>query len=383
MYIEIGDSIGRFLKAKKTSDVLKKQIESILLLSVISIQHGHHCVNTQSEECALSIYRNSENNQTKQIFCHIYQNYSTYLAGLKNQLQNYIRIENTTKDIERVKISDEKYVTIVSLDVANRLPFWESVCFLPENIRDYRFFLRIANYKKEPKYDKIKFSLRREQGQGSRAIDTYICRCSEKNFIFALLDNDISKPGEAIRPNSTAYKFLNSVYKDSPYGFFHILNVHELENLFSSKSFISKVDHHVASQIEESQKIDPNVTLYYDMKNGITYSLLMKNEYMKQFINRPISPCSSHIDGKKCPNGKCNRTFLNGLGGQYLERLFGDDPDFKESVTDIESKTKKEFSKQFKSAPNELAEPIKKEWSAIYTFFLTYFCSYSFMISGA
>ena len=243
MYIEIGDVIGLFLNSKHTSIADRKkraQIENILFQSVLAMEQGHHCVNTQSDNCALLICKNTENPKVKRTYHYIYQHYSTYLAGFKNRLTNYVRIELDSKEISRSAIGGNKCVTIVNLDFAEQTSFWQSVAFLPENIRDYRFFTRIAYYKKDAIYKSIRYSFVREQGQGSRAVDTYECRCSEKRFIFALIDNDISDPNAGIKKDSTADKFLKSKYKNAPNGFVHILNIHELENLFQVNLLLLK-----------------------------------------------------------------------------------------------------------------------------------------------
>ena len=385
MYIEIGDVIGLFLNSKHTSIADRKkraQIENILFQSVLAMEQGHHCVNTQSDNCALLICKNTENPKVKRTYHYIYQHYSTYLAGFKNRLTNYVRIELDSKEISRSAIGGNKCVTIVNLDLAEQTSFWQSVAFLPENIRDYRFFTRIAYYKKDAIYKSIRYSFVREQGQGSRAVDTYECRCSEKRFIFALIDNDISDPNAGIKKDSTADKFLKSKYKNAPNGFVHILNIHELENLFSSKSFVAKVNENVAKKIESYGKVDPNVTIYYDMKEGFSFKKIMQNSYMRQFASGPIQPCVQHLKDGKCLNKKCGKSILPGLGSDYLEKLFGDDPNFTEDVESIDNKTQQEFSTDFKNAFDELIPPIKKEWENIYIYFLTYFCSYPLLISA-
>lgn len=385
MYIEIGDAIGLFLSLKPTSPSDKKkkeQVEDILIQSVLAIEQGLHCVNTQSDNCAFLIYKNAESKKVKRVYYHIYQHYSTYLAGFKKRLSNFVRIEPCSNEITRKTIKGNKCVTTVNLDFAEQTSFWQSTAFLPENIRDSRFFTRIACYKKDKIFDNIKYSFTREQGQGSRAIDTYECRCAEKKFIFALIDNDISNPNASVKKDSTAGKFLNSPYKNAPNGFFHILNVHEIENLFSSKSFIAKVNKDIAKKMESYGKIDPNIRIYYDMKEGFSFKKIMQNTYMQQFATKPIQPCAKHLKKGKCPNKKCSKTILPSLGSDYLEKLFGNDPNFKEDVKAIESKTCLEFSTNFKNAYEELIEPIKKEWNNIYIYFLTYFCSYQLNLSA-
>lgn len=387
MYIEIGNTIGAFLKktSKKNSNTEKitEKIEKILYQAVLAVQEGKHCVNIESEECAIAIVQNIQNKIVRNFFYYIYENYSTYLPGFKEKLSNYIRIDICSTVIEKKELSKNKYITVVNQELAEKTTFWQSVCFLPENIRDYRFFSRIACFKKEGNYDKIKFAFTREQGQGSRAIDTYNCRCSENKFIFALLDNDISKPGENIKINSTAWKFKNSPYNTSPYGFFYILNIHELENLFSSKPFIAVVNEHMAEELEKYEKKSSDVKIYYDFKLGFSYKDLEINNYMQQFDLNKKSPCVNHIKNGVCPNRKCQVRVLDGLGSNYLERLFGEDPNFTEKICDIEYCIKNESADLFAKGYNELIDPIKKEWDRIYSYFLTYFCSYTVNIAGA
>ena len=305
------------------------------------------------------------------------------MSGLKEKLKNYIRIDLGTNLITKSKLDDDKYLTIVNENLAEKTTFWQSVCFLPENIRDYRFFSRIACFKKDRNYDRIKYSFTCEQGNGSRAIDTYNCRCSENKFIFALIDNDISKPGGSIIKDSTADKFKKSPYKDSYFGFVYILNVHELENLFSSKPFITKVNKHMAEEIEKYGDKSSDVRIYYDFKLGFTYKDLERNPYMQQFNLKGIKACSSHRINGTCPNRKCQIKVLEGLGSNYLEQLFGVDSNFSESIIDIESKIRNESKELFENGYNELIDPIKKEWDKIYNYFLTYFCSYTVNIAGA
>jgi len=382
MYIEIGNSIGDYLEKKEKTELEKNNIEKILYQSVIAAQEGKHCINTESDDCAKKIYRNIESNIVKNFFYYIYQNYSTYLSGLKENLKNYIKIEKSSKKIEKKILSDEKCCTIVNQQLAVNSTFWQSVAFLPENIRDYRFFSRIALFKKHKNYDKIKYSFTREQGQGSRAIDTYEYRCRENKFIFALIDNDISKPNGKIIKDSTADKFNKSKYIKSPFGYVCILSVHELENLFSSKPFIAKVNEHMAEEIEKYGAKSSDVRIYYDFKLGFTYKDLERNPYMKQFNLRGKEPCSYHVSGN-CPNRKCQVRVLDGVGADYLEKLFGKDPDLLEDVAVIENKMKNESKELFEQGYNELIDPIKKEWERIYNCFLTYFCSYQVNIAGA
>lgn len=382
MYIEIGDSIGDYLEEREKTKLEKNNIEKILYQSVIAAQEGKHCINTESDDCAKKIYRNTENSIVKNFFYYIYQNYSTYLSGLKDNLKNYIKIENRPVEIEKKSINNDKCCTIVNQQIAVKSTFWQSVAFLPENIRDYRFFSRIALFKKHRIYDKIKYSFTREQGQGSRAVDTFNCRCKEKKFIFALIDNDISKPDGEIIENSTADKFNKSRYITSPFGYVCILSVHELENLFSSKPFIAKVNGHMAEEIEKYGAKSSDVRIYYDFKLGFTYKDLESNPYMKQFNLKGVKPCSQHAIGT-CSHRKCQVPVLYGVGSNYLEKLFGDDPYFLEDIAVIESKIKNESKELFEQGYNELIDPIKKEWERIYNCFLTYFCSYQVNIAGA
>ena len=151
-------------------------------------------------------------------FFYIYNNYSTYLANLKQSLNSYVKIEESSVPITEIKISNDARKIIVNADFASKSSFWSRMYFLPENVYDYRFFFRIALYKKkmDSRFSRISLSFEPEQAGGSRAIDIFSVRGKCNRFIYALLDSDVDSPFCEIRKDSTAGKFLENFKSKKP-----------------------------------------------------------------------------------------------------------------------------------------------------------------------
>ncbi len=382
MYIEIGDSIGSLLASSEIDENTLYSIQSILGYATSSAKEGKHCVKTASRECARKIatFFSSSPNMQKKFFNYIYLNFSTYLAGLKESIDSYIVIENIPERI----IKDGKKI-IVNVNFAARIEFWNPVCFLPENIIDRRYFLRIAYYEKEKHRNlaHIEFSLNPDQGAGGRTIDTYKCRCDDEKFILAVLDTDRVYPGQPLIPGSNAEQFTNLNVNDFPTGSIIILNVHEMENLFSSDEFINCAGTNNARQFLQ-YNLSPETRQYYDFKNGFAYNRLMHNEYMKRHVESAGIEIETCRNASTCSNQSCNSTsmcFKNceysivvGAGKSFLKDIFGNDEN--ESKEQIKIAVNADFSGRLRDAPENLIAPIKEEWLKLYRAFLTWFCSY-------
>lgn len=376
MFIEIGDSIGRYLQRDNGNQKIYDEIASILGYAYSSAREGTHCVKTATRECAKNIvdYLQQEKSSQKKFFYYIHSKFSTYLSGLKDQLNSYIVIEVAENEIEKVgkKI-------IVNTEFASRIQFWNPPCFLPENIVDRRYFLRIAYYEKlkNANLNHVDYSLTPEQGAGGRSVDTYICRCSEKKFILAVLDNDRTYPTQGFIPGSNAEKFISLNDDDYPTGAKIVLNVHEIENLFSSDTFINHANAENAASFL-SYNLSPEVRQFYDFKNGFALNRLSRNAYMTLHLRNagvPIRACENLADCvQNQPYRNCGCSVVAGMGKLFLKDIFGDSEN--ESNEYIKAAVVTEFNGPLMGGPEGLIEPIKQEWVKIYNAFLTWFCSY-------
>lgn len=374
MYIEIGDSIGAYLQLGSSDKKTLDEIESILAYACFTSREGKHCIKTASRDCAQKIteYLSAQSGPQKIFFSYINLHFSTYLAGMKDLVKPYIVIEKTN---EKIKKFDEKI--IVNTEFASRCEFWNSVNFLPENIVDWRYFLRIAYYEKlkDSNLNNIDFSLTPEQGSGGRTIDTYVFRCREEKFILAILDSDCTYPNQSYIPKSNADQFdkLNPFL--FPTGTNVILDVHEIENLFSSDVFLNNGNKNNANKFI-GYNLPPEVRQFYDFKTGFAYNRLFKNSYMNKQISDSgitIKLCGKFFECLK-KNKNCSCVVVEGMGNDYLIKLFGSNTN--ETKKDILDAVKIDFGNRLKNAPENLIDPIKKEWLRIYKAFLTWFCSY-------
>lgn len=389
MYIEIENSIGKLLEKNELEkdSKLVENIIGLLSLSVHSGKSGRHCINTESEDCAYKIFKFGEKKHRTEIACfyrYIYDNYSTYLTSLKSSVDEIVLITTEVSGVER-KEKGEKISIYVGIETASNMNFWDNPLFLPENIVDCRYFVRIACYlkQKERLYDKIKFCFDPGQGAGGRTIDTFVRNCKENKFIFAILDNDVDSPAFAIRDHSTAKSFMDFDKSPYPKAEYRILNVHEMENLFSSDVFMCYVDRRKGERIKELVKKDKDVMIYYNMKEGYSYGTIESNNYIRKVIpSKYIKCCSKHTTDSKCKNArKCQIEVSPGFGKHYMTQLFGTDE--MEDLKKIEDVVRQEFSEKFKEAPEHLNPKIYLEWGKIYKSFLTFFCSYAVDAIGA
>jgi len=270
---------------------------------------------------------------------------------------------------------------VVNANFASKASFWGKVSFLPENVYDYRFYLRIALYKKnlDARFRGVSLSFEPEQAGGSRAIDIFSIRGRDCRFIFALLDSDLNSPFDSLRKDSTAGKFKEKFSPDVPWpnACYHILEVHEIENLFSSAGFLAKVNP-AKSKILDSYSSE--IRQYYDLKNGYSYKSLQRNCYMRGQVKGRLPVCSKHSIIDKCKLGgfKCEMNIMPGFG-KILPNLFGES---EESALEIETKVLKEFDSSFDLSFDQLIDPVKQEWTNIYENFLTYFCAVPIVGAG-
>lgn len=372
MYIEIGDSIGTYLQSGANDRKTLDEIESILAYASCTSREGKHCIKTASRGCAQKITDFLKQQSQKVFFNHINSKFSTYLAGIKDLVKPYIVIEKTNKKIDR---RDEKI--IVNTEFASRGEFWSTVGFLPENINDWRYFLRIAYYEKikDSNLNCIDFSLTPEQGSGGRTIDTYKLRCREEKFIVAILDSDCSYPKQQYIPKSNAEQFSKLNPVNFPTGTAVILDVHEIENLFSSDIFLSNANVNNANKFI-GYNLPLEIRQFYDFKTGFAYNRLFNNPYMnKKLVDSGIimKLCGNLLACLK-KNKNCSCVVVEGMGKDYLIDLFG--PNINETREDILKAVKTDFENRLKNAPENLIDPIKNEWLRIYKVFLTWFCSF-------
>lgn len=371
MYIEIDDSIADILSHwmndhNSVRDDILTNIDDILTSSEKTLRDGNHCVKTKGSRCAkiISLYAKEKlTPKISNIFSSMYSKYSSYLGGLKKQLEMYVNIGNWEE-----KIKKEDSVIYVNIAFAARQEFWNRPYFMPENIDDDKYISWIVDYTKKDRtvYKDIKYTYETAHGGGTTALDVFVKKIKEDRFIFALVDSD--KKSESGTLGGTAQKFdaRKNEFTAYPNGMYYILQVHEIENLFSSTPFLKlvKSSH---STIELLDKAPSEVRRFFDIKNGYTYRSFSDNEYVGSKITYKPMPCVKHDTDQMCSGKKkCGKIVIEGWGSDYLKNLFDD---------------KNIHEEDFLSAPEKLDSKIREEWEIITKKFLTFFCALPYKIS--
>ena len=371
MYIEIDDSIADILSHwmndhNSVRDDILTNIDDILTSSEKTLRDGTHCVKTKDSRCAkiISLYAKEKlTPKISNIFSSMYSKYSTYLGGLKKQLEMYVNIGNWEE-----KIKKEDSVIYVTIAFAARQEFWNRPYFMPENIDDDKYISWIVDYTKKDRtvYKDIKYTYETAHGGGTTALDVFVKKIKEDRFIFALIDSD--KKSESGQFGKTAQKFeaKKNEFTAYPNGMYYILQVHEIENLFSSTPFLKLAKSNTKTVYLLDQASD-DVRRFFDIKKGYTYRSYSNNNYISDKIRCDATPCENHkIEGKCSSEKQCGKIVIEGWGSDYLKKLFTDENIHKDD---------------FLSAPKKLDAEIRKEWEIITKKFLTFFCALPYKIS--
>lgn len=365
MYIEIDNSIADILSRwmnnhNSVSEDILAQIDDLLILSEKTLREGNHCVKTKTRQCAEIISQYAAKKLTTKVsntFCSMSSNYSTYLGALKNNLEMYVNIGNREE-----KIKKEGSAVYVNIAFAARQEFWNRPYFMPENIDDDKYISWIVDYTKKDKavYKDIKYTYETAHGGGTTAVDVFVKKIKEDRFIFALIDSDKKSESGALGETAQKFEEKKNEFTDYPNGMYYILQVHEIENLFSSTPFLKLVKSNTKTVNLLDQASD-DVRRFFDIKKGYTYRSYSNNNYISDKIRCDATPCEKHKTEQMCTDKKCGKIVIEGWGSDYLKNLFTED----------------NVSKQdFLSAPEKLDPEIRSEWDIITKKFLTMFCAH-------
>lgn len=371
MYIEIDDSIADILSRwmndhNSVSEDILTSIDDILAYSEKTLREGTHCVKTITRRCAkiISLYAKEKLLlKISNIFLSMYSKYSTYLGDLKNNLEMYVSIGDWPK-----KIRKDGSIVCVNIAFAARHDFWNKPYFMPENIDDDKYISWLVDYVKKDKatYKDINYKYETVHGGGITALDVFVRKIQKDRFIFALIDSD--KKSESGQFGKTAQQFEDrkNDFINYPNGMYYILQVHEIENLFSSTPFL-KLAKSIHSTIELLDNAPSEVRRFFDIKKGYTYRSYSNNTYISNKIRYNSTPCEKHKTKSVCSGGKqCGKIVIEGWGSDYLKNLFDD---------------KNIHEEDFLSAPEKLDSKIREEWEIITKKFLTFFCAFPYRTS--
>lgn len=364
MFIEIDSSISEltdsFIENSNLMDpIICDQIDDILDYSIKIMKNGNHCIKTKNRNVAYSLYKYAEmikNEKIAKYFYYVYTHFSSYLGNIKHELTSYVVICNSSELIKR-----ENNVTFVNLEFASKLQFWDSNFLLLEHINDDQYISYLVTYSQnhfitDLGMSTLNFSYKPDQGGGGTSINTFTRRCNDGRFIYGIVDSD--KKFEEDSPKATASQFLN--IECPPSGFYHVLKVHEIENLFSSDNFLSFASEQTA--VAQIKRGESRCRMFYDFKRGYSYCEYINNPFIISCFNLSLIPCESLLGNGNCTAEKkiCGRV-LKGCGKNYLKEIF-------------------EHEQDFLDAPEGLIDEIKNEWIQITKEFLSCFCSYKISI---
>lgn len=121
--------------------------------------------------------------------------------------------------------------------------------------------------------EQLKFDIR--HGGGSRVVNIYNSAIENKNFVFCIVDADISHPEQGY--GSTASRFHTNLHDTiKKTGFVYPLKQHEIENLIPL-SILSEVVHNdyrdktsLIDFLERAVEVDSRIKDFLDLKDGMT-----------------------------------------------------------------------------------------------------------------
>lgn len=369
MFFDFSSSILDIINSN--DEFQKNELLKVLYNATDSIIKRRHYISCENFDVAEQIYnfcRERDKKNEANLFFHIYEKLSM-IACVKDELKFYICIGNFEKDIE----INGNHIS-VNYKLAKNEFFFDRPFFIPEDLLDKKYFDAICKHEQLHIHNStlktLNYDFRKDHGGGGKTYDLFIERINEGSPILVILDSDKKTPTSSF--GGTADKFLaDDVNKKLENYFFLILNVHEMENLYSSEYFLKKSGYARKSyeKLRHFDSVDTDARLYFDIKMGYNYKEYLNNDYIKSLYGEFDKSSLCEKDCNNCNLKKCKVTVLQG-NTHYLEHLFTNI----NNTGDIENEINKGYS--------GLIAKIKDEWKKIFIYMITVGCFYDESITG-
>lgn len=369
MFFEFSSNINAVITS---SDENKKAILLRVLSNITdSARKKRHYISCENSDISIALCRfcqeNGKNTEAL-LFNHISEKFSM-IACVKYELKFYISIGDYQKNIS----FNGNQIQIDYKSADNEF-FFERPFLIPETLLDKQYFDAIAEYvqniTKNPILLNIKYKFRKEHGGGGQTYNVFVERLNEHSPVLVILDSDKKSPSSEIGGTANVFIQDHNIVQYKDY-YFIILNVHEMENLYSSEFFLKKAGYPKKSyeKLREFDSVSSNARLFYDIKMGINYKQYLNNPYNQTLYGDFDKNSKCTKDCTSCSVKKCNVNILQG-DTHFLENLFKN------------MNYSNSFNQDINSGYSGLIQPIKDEWYKIFVYMATVGCYYNETITG-
>lgn len=261
-------------------------------------------------------------------------------------------------------------INYVSNNIAQNSVFWNNTSIVLENIDDYDYYQFIYQNrinKIHPEVVKINLSKEVECGGGGDIGKNLKNKNQNLHISIAILDSDKRFPKADY--GTTAKKVLELkndntiIWSISEY---KIIEIHELENLFISESFLKFVAQKDEKWIKkinwlnESKKIKNDIDLYFDLKSPYTKHMICHNDYFNEAFKKSLD-CLTTCEYCCCfiCSHASKEELLTGFGSFIKKK-----------------DNKKYINDNIEEISKEVHTKILEQWDVITQFLLDWCCGY-------
>jgi len=325
MFIEICDSIiDDFSMSNK-----RRKIITALDNICTAAREGNHVFYASPETCN-AIYSSSifaSHEKIRNIFRKIESKHSEY-KSVKKQISIFMKIVAGTHILEKDRENDKELIKI-SMDFLQKSAIFKETTLLLEERQDAWLFEKISKLYGNA-HNQIKCRFCCEHGGGSRTYSSYkeIQEARDK-LCLCLVDSDQKYPSSAY--GETAQNVIDIDNSNIPISQYHILKMHELENLFSSTPFLTIASTNNAQRervkafLYEVERNDISAKKYFDIKKGFKYKQFYENvdlyNYWSPLSRKVKKSCANSCENCDKNSNSCTDIIVDGFGNKFLNDI--------------------------------------------------------------
>jgi hypothetical protein len=356
--IEIDKSITEALNDTKIKDSLKNDIESSLDIIAMMRRQKTHTIFAKEDVCK-NLIQFSKNHQVRCVFDEIYRKYSI-IGSIWKKMKYTLRLSISSTDLTCFE-HENKNVISISPAYFKEMRTSEIV-FLTEGDKDKHLYDAIISYHVDRLAITSEVSCKYEDilGGGNTTAPQYkVFQDGKTRLCLCIADSDKKTPYH--RPEETAVKVNNVDDPKQPLCKFHMLEVHEVENLLSKKMLmkVCGTDPGLNSALAFFNKIDSEYKLFFDMKKGFKAKQFTTDDLFWTYWNKYFPQFSK----KKCPYEPCSSKH-----GCQVQRGFG-----KHILNQVQDVFLKSVTpKQIEEA---LCDQLKLIWNALGELIVSWSCA--------
>ncbi|WP_299709338.1 hypothetical protein [uncultured Tenacibaculum sp.] len=316
MIIKLDSSLINYCKLKTN---VPSHIHFFELFAEIKLRGFHFVL---AERDLLQVLGNLEqlSQKTRSIYRKLFQNYTTE-KSIENNIDFSLRISSHKSQ----RSENCSNIFIDELDVNS---FLTRNKLLMENTADADIYYRITDfYRKNNGMANIDFKWEPSNGGGSTTFTEYQRILNERlTFTYCIIDSDKKSPFSSIGKTALIFK---KKPKNSAFGNHHVLEAHEMENLYPPSILLSMCSNNfngLKKNYDIIEKMSRNKEcssfLYLDLKNGLNvYSLSHMKDESREYWENILNINKKIYNKCNCKDKQCKHFIIKPFGRKIGDNI--------------------------------------------------------------